>query len=62
MSSVLFLILGVVLAGMIIASATQMRSPQLRIAGIVFAMLVLLAGFYTRFIPLCGRRQDRHRD
>ncbi len=45
MSSALFLILGVVLAGMIIASATQLRSPQLRMAGIGFALLVLLACF-----------------
>ena len=45
MSSALFLILGVVLAGMIIASVLQLRSPQLRMAGIVGALLVLLAFF-----------------
>ena len=45
MSSALFLILGVVLAGMIIASVTQLRSPQLRIAGMGLALIVLMACF-----------------
>jgi uncharacterized membrane protein YqiK len=43
--SALFLIVGVVLAGMIVASTVKLQSPQLRLAGIGVAVLVLLSFF-----------------
>ena len=43
--SALFVIVGVVLAGMIVASATQLHSAQLRVVGIVVALAVLLVFF-----------------
>jgi len=43
--SAIFMFAGIILAGSIIASATQVRSPQLRIAAVVGAVVVLLIFF-----------------
>lgn len=43
--SALFLIVGVVLAGMIIASTVKLQSPQLRLAGVVVAFVILMSFF-----------------
>lgn len=41
----LFLIVGVVLAGMIVASTFKLQSPQLRLAGLIVALVVLVSFF-----------------
>jgi len=51
------LIVGVVLAGMIIASASQLRSLQLRIAGVVVAVAVLLVFFILSSFRYVGENQ-----
>jgi uncharacterized membrane protein YqiK len=55
--SAVFLIVGVVLAGMIIASAMQLRSPQMRLAGVLAALIVLLAFFTLASFRYVGEDQ-----
>jgi uncharacterized membrane protein YqiK len=55
--SALFLVIGVVLAGMILASTTKLQSSQLRIAGVVAAFVVLLAAFTLSSFRFVGEDQ-----
>jgi uncharacterized membrane protein YqiK len=55
--SALFLIVGVVLAGMILASVTKLQSQQLRLAGVVAAFVVLLSFFTLASFRFVGEDQ-----
>jgi uncharacterized membrane protein YqiK len=55
--SALFLVIGLVLAGMILASSSKLQSSQLRIAGVVAAFLVLLASFTLSSFRFVGEDQ-----
>jgi uncharacterized membrane protein YqiK len=55
--SALFLVVGVVLAGMILASTTKLQSSQLRIAGVVAAFVVLMASFTLASFRFVGEDQ-----
>ncbi len=53
----LFLIVGVVLAGMIVGSTLKLQSQQLRIAGLVVALLVLVSFFTLASFRFVGEDQ-----
>jgi uncharacterized membrane protein YqiK len=55
--SALFLIVGVVLAGMIVASTVKVQSFELRIAGLLVAFLVLLSFFTLASFRYVGEDQ-----
>ena len=53
----LFLIVGVVLAGMIVASTFKLQSPQLRMAGLIVALVVLMSFFTLASFRFVGEDQ-----
>jgi uncharacterized membrane protein YqiK len=55
--SALFLIVGVVLAGMIVASTVKVQSFELKIAGLVVALLVLMSFFTLASFRYVGEDQ-----
>src|SRR5262245_20169235 len=55
--SALFLIVGVVLAGMIVASTVKLQSFELKMAGLVVALLVLLSFFTLASFRYVGEDQ-----